>query len=141
MAAKPPAELTETLKDSDHHSSPPISADTALPATPGRPNEALTSKAKLKKEAKKAAKKEAKKDINGEDGKARASKPTASTLSSRSKPATHNSSKANAEDPDSMFKVGFLADVYKERPVGSAGIQSVITRCKGWIGYLLDPRR
>ena len=31
-------------------------------------------------------------------------------------------------DPDSMFKVGFLADVYDERPVGQNGIQKVVTR-------------
>ena len=33
-------------------------------------------------------------------------------------------------DPDSMFKVGFLADVYQERPIGSGGISKVITRCE-----------
>ena len=33
-------------------------------------------------------------------------------------------------DPDSMFKVGFLADVYQERPVGSEGISKVVTRCE-----------
>ena len=33
-------------------------------------------------------------------------------------------------DPDSMFKVGFLADVYQERPVGSGGISKVVTRCE-----------
>ena len=33
-------------------------------------------------------------------------------------------------DPDSMFKVGFLADVYQERPVGPGGISKVITRCE-----------
>ena len=33
-------------------------------------------------------------------------------------------------DPDSMFKVGFLADVYNERPVGSGDISKVVTRCE-----------
>lgn len=33
------------------------------------------------------------------------------------------------EDPDSMFKVGFLAEVYQERPTNSKGIQKVRTRC------------
>lgn len=33
-------------------------------------------------------------------------------------------------DPDSMFKVGFLADVYQERPVASGGISKVVTRCE-----------
>ena len=38
--------------------------------------------------------------------------------------------KPSVEDPESMFKVGFLSDVYQERPVGSEGISKVITRCK-----------
>lgn len=38
--------------------------------------------------------------------------------------------KPSVEDPESMFKVGFLSDVYQERPVGSGGISKVITRCK-----------
>ena len=33
-------------------------------------------------------------------------------------------------DPDSMFKVGFLADVYQERPIGPEGISKVVTRCE-----------
>ena len=36
--------------------------------------------------------------------------------------------KPATEDPDSMFKVGFLADVYQERPVGPDGIKKVVTR-------------
>jgi len=36
--------------------------------------------------------------------------------------------KPHAEDPDSMFKVGFLADVYQERAVGPGGIEKVVTR-------------
>ena len=38
--------------------------------------------------------------------------------------------KPSVEDPESMFKVGFLSDVYQERPVGPEGISKVITRCK-----------
>ena len=38
--------------------------------------------------------------------------------------------KPSVEDPESMFKVGFLSDVYQERPVGPEGIKKVITRCK-----------
>ena len=37
-----------------------------------------------------------------------------------------------AEDPQSMFKVGFLSDVYQERPVGPESIRKVITRCKSY---------
>ena len=32
--------------------------------------------------------------------------------------------KSSSADPDAMFKVGFLADVYNERPV-----EKVVTRC------------
>lgn len=38
--------------------------------------------------------------------------------------------KPSVEDPESMFKVGFLSDVYQERPIGPEGISKVITRCK-----------
>ena len=38
--------------------------------------------------------------------------------------------KPSIEDPESMFKVGFLSDVYQERPLGPEGISKVITRCK-----------
>lgn len=37
--------------------------------------------------------------------------------------------KSAPEDPDSMFKVGFLAEVYQERPVGPQSISKVVTRC------------
>ena len=45
-------------------------------------------------------------------------------------PATKRppSAKPPAEDPDSMFKVGFLADVYQERAIGPEGIKKVVTR-------------
>ncbi|OAX80348.1 glutamine-tRNA ligase [Emergomyces africanus] len=35
---------------------------------------------------------------------------------------------AFSEDPDSMFKTGFLADVYNERPIGSEHVKKVVTR-------------
>ena len=38
--------------------------------------------------------------------------------------------KPSIEDPQSMFKVGFLSDVYHERPIGPDSITKVITRCK-----------
>ena len=41
-----------------------------------------------------------------------------------------SAAKPSVEDPESMFKVGFLSDVYQERPVGSEGVSKVITRCK-----------
>ena len=37
--------------------------------------------------------------------------------------------KAAPDDPDSMFKVGFLAEVYEERPIKPEGISKVVTRC------------
>jgi glutaminyl-tRNA synthetase len=45
-------------------------------------------------------------------------------------PATKRppATKAPAEDPDSMFKVGFLADVYQERSVTPADTKKVVTR-------------
>ena len=41
-----------------------------------------------------------------------------------------SAAKPSVEDPESMFKVGFLSDVYQERPVGPEGISKVITRCE-----------
>lgn len=41
----------------------------------------------------------------------------------KSKPPT-----TTVNDPDAMFKVGFLADVYQEKPLGSPGTEEVITR-------------
>ena len=32
------------------------------------------------------------------------------------------------EGTDSIFNVGFLADVYKEKPIGSAGTSKIVTR-------------
>ena len=46
-----------------------------------------------------------------------------------------SAAKPSVEDPESMFKVGFLSDVYQERPVGPGGISKVITRCKLTIQY------
>lgn len=31
-------------------------------------------------------------------------------------------------DPEQMFKIGFLHDVYNERPIGSAGVSQIMTR-------------
>lgn len=39
-----------------------------------------------------------------------------------------SAAKPSVDDPESMFKVGFLSDVYQERPVGSEDISKVITR-------------
>lgn len=36
--------------------------------------------------------------------------------------------KVNTEDAESMFKVGFLSDVYQERPIGYEGISKIVTR-------------
>ncbi|KAL1957882.1 hypothetical protein VTO42DRAFT_5447 [Malbranchea cinnamomea] len=36
--------------------------------------------------------------------------------------------KPGPSDPDQMFKVGFLADVYQEKPIGSEGVEKVVTR-------------
>ena len=41
-----------------------------------------------------------------------------------------SAAKPSVDDPESMFKVGFLSDVYQERPVGSEDISKVITRCE-----------
>lgn len=87
---------------------------------PERPAEPKISKAAAKKEAKKAANKALKNEAKKES-QSTPSKPTQT-------PKVHDAS-VTAEDPDSMFKVGFLADVYKERPANSEGISGVITRC------------
>lgn len=86
-----------------------------------RPAEPKISKGAAKKEAKKAANKA----IKQESKKEHASK----TVSKTTPLPSHQTTSAQAEDPDSMFKVGFLADVYKERPVGSDGVTGVVTRC------------
>lgn len=48
-----------------------------------------------------------------------------------------SAAKPSVEDPESMFKVGFLSDVYHERPVGPEGISKVITRCKCTVQHFL----
>lgn len=35
---------------------------------------------------------------------------------------------STTNDPDALFEVGFLADVYQEKPVGSPGTEEVVTR-------------
>ena len=59
----------------------------------------------------------------------------ASRGKSTKQPKSANSKRENApkpapEDPDSMFKVGFLAEVYQERPLRPEGVEKVITRCE-----------
>lgn len=88
--------------------------------------DAPTSKAKAKKEARKEAKKGAKKQI----AKHEVSEPSASAQHLAVESTNGTTSKSLADDPDYIFKVGFLADTYKERPVGVDGINSVVTRCK-----------
>ncbi len=67
------------------------------------------------------------------------SKPMATTKPpSKAKPKPGSASEPSAPiDLDAMFKVGFLADVYQERPKSSEGIQKVVTRC----AYLLFHRQ
>jgi len=59
------------------------------------------------------------------------SKPLATSKPpSKAKPKFGNAPELSAPiDPDAMFKVGFLADVYQERPKSSEGIQKIVTRC------------
>lgn len=45
------------------------------------------------------------------------------------KPNPSKSSKDSAiSDPDAIFTTGFLSEVYKERPKGSPGVESIVTR-------------
>ena len=44
------------------------------------------------------------------------------------KPKRNEAVKAANDDPQSMFKVGFLSEVYRERSIESGAIQRVITR-------------
>ena len=46
------------------------------------------------------------------------------------KPKRAAATKPAPEDPESMFKVGFLSDVYQERPIGNEGITKIITRVR-----------
>ncbi len=98
----------------------------ALTDPPLNPSEPKISKGAAKKEAKKAANKALKQEAKREN-QSKSSSETAS--SSTQKPPTQE------DDPDSMFKVGFLADVYNERPAGSDGISGIVTRC-GWHTHL-----
>ena len=45
------------------------------------------------------------------------------------KPKREPAAKSAPDDPESMFKVGFLAEVYQERPIGPHSISKVVTRC------------
>lgn len=110
--------------DSSRHSTDPNAAPTTSvePAVslPERPAEPKISKGAAKKEAKKAANKA----IKQESKKEAPSKPPKPTPSTKAQDGS-----LFVEDPDYMFRVGFLADVYKERPAGSPGINGVVTRC------------
>ena len=88
------------------------------------------SKAKAKKDAKKAANKA----IKQESKKEKPAKPPSTVQAPSAK--AQNAPASSTVDPDSMFKVGFLADVYKERPAGSDGIEKIVTRC-GWTARLI----
>ena len=48
--------------------------------------------------------------------------------SAPAKVKTPAASKDITMDPESMFKLGLLADIYNEKPVGSEGIRKVVTR-------------
>lgn len=87
---------------------------------PERSAEPKISKAAAKKEAKKAANKA----IKNEAKKEALSKPSKQPPTSKLQDIS-----ASIEDPESMFRVGFLADVYRERPANSEGITGVVTRC------------
>ncbi|CEJ54431.1 Putative Glutaminyl-tRNA synthetase [Penicillium brasilianum] len=80
--------------------------EAAAPAEPQA--EPKISKAAAKKEAKKAAKKAAQMENSS---RPKESKP---------KPAKAPKEAAEARDPDAMFKVGFLHDVYNERPISES---------------------
>ena len=119
-----PSELIESMKNGKLpgklNPTPTMAMDSAA-TLPERPAEPKISKAAAKKEAKKAANKAIKQESKKEPSSKASSKQSSSTKA--------QTSSLHAEDPEYMFKVGFLADVYKERPVGSEGIKGVITRC------------
>ena len=128
MGTNAPSSVLPTLQNSPKITNPLVSS-TVPPATsaestaalPERPSEPKISKAAAKREAKKAANKAIKQE---------AKKGAPSKSSSKQAPFTKAQDvSAPTEESDSMFKVGFLADVYKERPTGSEGINGIITRC------------
>ncbi len=83
------------------------------------------TKVKVKKGAKKDAKREAKKGFKKESAIWDSRKTAPSFKSSASKAGTQNVPNPPMTEPDSMFKIGFLSDVYKERPVGAGGIEKM----------------
>ncbi|KAL9103639.1 MAG: hypothetical protein Q9163_001334 [Psora crenata] len=125
MAEPPGSAASPMLSNvSPAANAPPGRTASSAPSTATlaeRPSPSI-SKAKAKKEAKKEAKKDVKK------AHAEVKPPHSVTASKAPAPKATNASQASLEDPDSMFKVGFLADVYAERPVGSAGRERVVTR-------------
>lgn len=74
-----------------------------------------------KSAAKKALKKEKKTLAGGENTKE--SVATSSVAVEKRVPAS-----SFIENPEAAFKVGFLSDVYKERPLGSPSVERIITR-------------
>ena len=128
-SAAPPEATEVSNPDNPPTASGPVPAtSTDLSATlPSRPAEPKISKAAAKKEAKKAANKAIKQEAK--------KGPSPKTPSNQAPSAKTQTTSTHAEDPESMFKVGFLADVYKERPVGSDGTKMVVTRC-GWNAHL-----
>jgi glutaminyl-tRNA synthetase len=50
-------------------------------------------------------------------------KPSKQSKQPKTKPVT-----PTVNDPNAMFKVGFLSDVYQEKPIGSPGVDRIVTR-------------
>ncbi|PGH08876.1 glutamine-tRNA ligase [Polytolypa hystricis UAMH7299] len=88
---------------------PAAPTTTELPLRPNPNAEASSNPAKKKKEKKEKPPKKPKQP-----------KPPKEPKPKREAPAP--------QDPEAMFKVGFLADVYQEKPLGSAGVDKVFTR-------------
>lgn len=82
-----------------------------------------------KGKAKKDAKKEAKKEMKNQAAKEKSTK-AKTPAEPPNRAQKDGASRSAVEDPDFMFKAGFLADVYNERPKGKNGIDRVVTRCE-----------
>lgn len=111
---------------------------TALPERPGAPNSSRDPQdAQIERDNGKSVSKapsENSKPPKAKKEKApKVSKPPKGPTPPKAK--KESAAKPSVEDPESMFKVGFLSDVYQERPVGPDGINKVITRCKILSGY------
>lgn len=115
-----PVRPSEASKDSKQPPNPVSSNED--PSGPAAPNSVPTlpesaqptiSKAKAKKDAKKESKKES----------VITDQKHAPSKSSTSKSATQHPPKPITIEPESMFKVGSLSNVYKKKPVGAGGIE------------------